>query len=208
MMSTEEDCTSSPETVEILNQSLLKNMNPVQTVADMDPAKLREYMEGQYAFLQQHYEGLKSQLDGVAKKVNDAQDGLIQRIERILLQMTHHMTIIRQTIDIVASYGDKLTEHERALSKREAEYVSLVERQNRFAISLAKLEKSSIEIVDELERVRQSEESHSNLEWKIATVFGIGAAIVAWLLTGDHFVQILRAIGQVTVHPEITNAVP
>lgn len=192
-----EDEDLLPKAAAILNDPLLNGVGFDQAIKDMGPAKLKEYMEGQYAFLQQHYEGLRSQLDELTRKVRSDRNNLVQRIERILLQMTHHMTIIRQMIDIVSSYGDRITAQEREMSKRETEHASLVERQNRFAISLAKLEKNSKEIVEELDDVRQKEEAHSKLEWRVMTVFAIGAAIVAWLLTGDHFAQILHAIGQV-----------
>lgn len=203
-----EDEVLLPKAAAILNDPLFNGIGFDRAIKDMSPPKLKEYMEGQYTFLHQHYEELKAQLDELTRKVKSDRNNLVQRIERILLQMTHHMTIIRQMIDIVSSYGDRITAQEREMSKRETEHASLVERQNRFAISLAKLEKNSREIVEELDDVRQKEESHSKLEWRVMTVFAIGAAIVAWLLTGDHFAQILNAIGQITSSTCSTGVLP
>lgn len=183
-----------PSASELLADPLLNGVGFTQAIQDMGPEKVKLYMEGQYAFLMKHCTSLQAQLNELRQKVDDDNTNLVQRVERLLLQMTNHMSIIRQMIDIVASYGDRLTEHEKEQAKQEAAYASLVERQNRFAISLSKLEKSSKDIVEEVADVSDKEEKHSKLEWRVFTVFSIGIGIVVWLLTGDNFVKILLAI--------------
>ena len=183
-----------PSASELLTTPLLKGVEFSQAIKELGSENLKLYLNGQYDFLLKHCNRIQDQLNELRNKVDSNNVNLVRRVEKILTQMTSYMAIIKQMVDIVASYGERLTEQEKAQAKQELEYASLVERQNRFAISLAKLEKNGREIVEEVEDVKQKEEDHGKLEWKLFSIVSIGVAIVAWLLTGDNFAKILIAI--------------
>lgn len=157
-------------------------------------SKLREDMEQQYNTLAESCKDFQEQLRQVKASVDRNNSEIAQRIEKIIALMTVHMNHIKEMMDIIDDYGSRIGEQERQNAQQELRNAAMIERQKQLASSLAKLSKTTREIVDEIDALKQREESHDKFQWRVTCICAVGVAIIMWLFTGDNFAKILYAI--------------
>ena len=186
----EEPASGSPEPNETAPPTL-----PAIDPTGMTPEQLSMVLQNHTQYLEEKCNGLKQQLHDLKTQVYSDNDSVIQRIERILALMTSQMSLIKQMVELVDNFGDRLTSQEQFKMKHELEYIGIVERQNRFAKSLQNMAQNSHEIFIELEEIKDHVNEHDKFQWKLTISVSVGAAVIAWLLTGDNFAKLLRLCG-------------
>lgn len=154
----------------------------------------RDIMDQQYTFFDGQCTDLKQQLQDVTRLVDNRNNDLVQRIERIIALMTNHMICLKQIIELVDNFGDRLHELEKSEHKRDIEFVHLAEQQNSLAQAQAQWTKSSSQIFSEIEDLKKRAANHDKFEFKVAVVGAVALAIFLWLLGGDNLVNVIQNI--------------
>ena len=168
--------------------------DPMDSFCGMSVEEIRQYVQIQYAMLEEKGVSLQQQLVDLKKQIYSDNDSVIQRIERVLALMNTQMALIKQMVELVDNFGDRLHEQEEFKTKHELEYIGIVERQNRFAANMQNMVENSKQIFMELEEIKSHQEQHDKFQWRFVIAFSIGASIVIWLVTGDHFANLLKLI--------------
>lgn len=154
--------------------------------------QFRMMVAHQYAFLDDQCKRLQEQLSDLKDKLADQNDGIVQRIERILALMTTHMACLKQVIELVDNFGDRLAVTEKADMRRDMEYTSIVERQNKFSEALSAFTANSNKIYSELEDLKRRTDDHDKFQFKATLVGTIIMTIIVWLMTGNNFTSLLN----------------
>jgi len=181
--------------------SVLQNMTsqgiPVDKVLEsMEPTDVMKFLMGQYNLLNQHYQSLEEQLKQLKELVKDDEKDTSHRIERILTLMTSNMAYIKQMIQIEDINNEKLTEQEKINAKQELQFSGLMDRQNKFAISLANFDNNTKAILKELGKLKAKTIQHDQFNLRLVTIGSITIGVGAWLLTGDNLAKLIVALQQ------------
>lgn len=154
--------------------------------------KVRKWMDEQVNSLGATCDELSEQLKTLSERVEAGDHALGQRMERLATLMTHHMSYFRQLVELVDSYGDKLTETEHKLAKRDLKIESIITRQNRFSEALSNMQKNFKQIVDEVEALSGKYDSHDTTMKHWVAVVAVAGTIIAWLMAGDNIINALE----------------
>lgn len=158
--------------------------------------KVRKWMDEQVANLGESCKDLSDQLKALSDRVEAGDHALGQRMERLATLLTHHMSYFRQLVELVDSYGDKLTETENSLAKRDLKIESIITRQNRFSEALGNMQKNFKQIVDEVEALSSKYDSHDITMKHWVAVVAVAGTVIAWLMAGDNIIDVLHYIGE------------
>lgn len=164
----------------------------------MTAEEIREFVQSQSALLEEKGVALQQQLIDLKKQIYSDNDSTIQRIERVLALMNTQMALIKQMVELVDNFGDRLHEQEEFRTKHELEYIGVVERQNRFAANMQNMVENSKQIFIELEEIKAQQDKHDKFQWRFAVIFAIGSSVIFWLVTGDHFANLLQLLSTST----------
>lgn len=169
---------------------------PDNSVTPATLEQLKADMMQQYNELETNCKEFQGQLASIKVKMEQDNEEHVRRIEKIISLMTLHMQHIREMVELIDAFGDRLTEQERQLAGTEVKCTLMMDRQRQLASSMSKLSKTAKEIVDELEQVKQKQDSHDKFQWKLVCIVTVGTSIIVWLLTTDNFAKLIYAIGQ------------
>jgi len=151
-----------------------------------------------HAFLMDHYEKLLKQCKDLTEQYKDVASTLdknnkdvLDRIDHILSLMTSHMMYIKQMIQIEESSAQRLDDQEKLNARQELQFVSLVDRQNRFSQSVENMNSNTKEILKEIAYLRAKEVDNDKFKSRIILIGTIGSAILYWLMSGNNFSKML-----------------
>lgn len=148
--------------------------------------------------MNERYTSIEDQLKQLRDLVKDDEKDINQRIERILSLMTSNMTFIKQMIQIEDTDNEKLTEQEKINARQELQFAGLVDRQNRFSMSLVSIDNNTKAILAELGKLKAKSIQHDQFHIKLAVIGTVVLSIGAWLLAGDNLTKLIVALKQLS----------
>lgn len=175
--------------------SLVENLTSQGVSVDailkgMKPDAIHTFLVNQYNLLHEKYESMEEQLRKIEEDIQKDNQETTQRIERILALMTSNLTFIKQMIQLEGVNNDKLTDQEKINNRQELQMANLIDRQNRFAVSLTAMDKNNKTIMSEIEKLKAKDVEHDKFQVKVMTVASIIMAVITWLMTGDNLAKL------------------
>ena len=164
----------------------LRTMSFEQAVDKLGADVLKDALLDKFAVYDQGRKNIEEQLNELRKQVSKENAELVQRVDKLISLMTNNAVFIRQMIDLLDDYGNKLSKYEKDAVKHQMEYAAVVDRMNRMANNFVKLENNQKEIVDELEALKSRQDEDDKFKWKMIWILSIVSGIVGWLCVGDN----------------------
>ena len=164
----------------------------------MEPQKIYTFLIGQYNMLSERYTSIEQQLRRLETLVKSDSKETTQRIERILALMTSNLTFIKQMIQLEDVDNDKLVEQEKVSNRQDLQVATLIERQNRYAVSLATMDKNNHTIMEEIAKLKEKGVEHDKFHIKVMTIASVVSGIAIWLLTGDNLAKLTVFLVNIT----------
>lgn len=172
----------------------LRSMSLHQVVDSFGADALKNAILDKFSVYDQGRKNIENQLASLREKVSKDNIDLVHRVDRLIALMTNNAVFIRQMIDLLDNYGDKLSKYEKDAVKHQMEYAAVVERMNRMAKNFAKLETNQREIVDELECLKQRQDDDDKFKWKLITITGLIGALIGWLCMSDNLKNVIIVV--------------
>ena len=164
----------------------LRTMSFEQAVDKLGADVLKDALLDKFAVYDQGRKNIEDQLNELRKQVSKENAELVQRVDKLISLMTNNAVFIRQMIDLLDDYGNKLSKYEKDAVKHQMEYAAVVDRMNRMANNFVKLENNQKEIVDELEALKSRQDEDDKFKFKMIWILSIVSGIVGWLCVGDN----------------------
>ena len=164
----------------------LRTMSFEQAVDKLGADVLKDALLDKFAVYDQGRKNIEDQLNELRNQVSKENAELVQRVDKLISLMTNNAVFIRQMIDLLDDYGNKLSKYEKDAVKHQMEYAAVVDRMNRMANNFVKLENNQKEIVDELEALKSRQDEDDKFKWKMIWILSIVSGIVGWLCVGDN----------------------
>ena len=172
----------------------LRTMSFHQAVETLGADALKNAILDKFSVYDQGRKNIESQLAALREKVSKDNSDLVHRVDRLIALMTNNAVFIRQMIDLLDNYGEKLSLYEKDAVKHQMEYTAVVERMNRMANNFAKLENNQREIVGELECLKQRQDDDDKFKWKLITITGLIGALIGWLCMSDNLKNVIIVV--------------
>ena len=164
----------------------LRSMSFQQAVDSLGMDAIKNAILDKFTVYDQGRKNIEGQLAALREKVSKDNIELVHRVDRLIALMTNNAAFIRQMIDLLDNYGEKLAAYEKDAIKHQMEYAAVVERMNRMANSFAKLENNQREIVEEMEGLIQRQDEDDKFKWKLITIVSIVGGLLGWLCMSDN----------------------
>lgn len=164
----------------------LQSMTFNQAVDSLGVEALKQALLAKFSVYDKGRINIERQLDAIKTKITKDKADTTHRVDRLINLMTSNAAFIRQMIDLLDDYGNKLSTHEKNSIRHQMEYAAVVERMNRMAKNFVQLENNQREIVDAIESLRQKQEEDDRFRWKLVWFMGIVGSLVGWLCFGEH----------------------
>lgn len=163
----------------------------------MGQTEINTYLLTQYNVIEEQYSALVQQYNTVLHDVKRGNKELIDRIEHILSLMSANMAFIKQLVSLVDTTTARLDEQEKINSKQELSFASIVDRQNQLSQCMTNMSNNSIAIVKTMEELKTKVHEHDKFNSKIAILLSIGAMLVAWIMSGNNFSQLIVFLNRI-----------
>ena len=164
----------------------LRTMSFHQAVESLGADALKNALLDKFSVYDQGRRNIEEQLCTLKDQVAKDNTAIAQRVDKLISLMTNNAVFIRQMIDLLDDYGNKLSKYEKDAVKHQMEYAAVVDKMNRMAKNFVKLENNQKEIVDELECLKQRQDEDDKFKWKVTAIMIIVSPIIGWLCVGDH----------------------
>lgn len=164
----------------------LRSMTFQQAVDSLGMDAIKNAILDKFTVYDQGRKDIEGQLASLREKVFKDNVDLVHRVDRLISLMTNNAAFIRQMIDLLDNYGEKLANYEKDAIKHQMEYAAVVDRMNRMANSYAKLEANQREIVEEMEGLKQRQDEDDKFKWKLITIVGVVGGLLGWLCMSDN----------------------
>lgn len=183
--------------LETLNKLAQQGVSVEDLLKKMSPQEINDFLVSQYKFLSDKYDSIEEQFKSTSDIIRKGNDDTSQRMQRILSLMTANLAFMKQMIQLEDDSSDKLAEQERVNAKQELQFSSVIDRQNRFAQSLANMDKNSQAIIKEIEKLKEKCAEHDKFQIRVTTIVTLIAGALAWLMTGDNFAKLIVFLNSV-----------
>lgn len=189
---------SGADTAQLVHDLSSQGISVEQVLKGMEPQKIYTFLIGQYNMLSERYTSIEQQLRRLEALVKSDSKETTQRIERILALMTSNLTFIKQMIQLEDVDNDKLVEQEKVSNRQDLQVATLIERQNRYAVSLATMDKNNHTIMEEIAKLKEKDVEHDKFHIKVMTIASVVSGIAIWLLTGDNLAKLTVFLVNIT----------
>ena len=189
---------SGADTAQLVHDLSSQGISVEQVLKGMEPQKIYTFLIGQYNMLSERYTSIEQQLRRLETLVKSDSKETTQRIERILALMTSNLTFIKQMIQLEDVDNDKLVEQEKVSNRQDLQVATLIERQNRYAVSLATMDKNNHTIMEEIAKLKEKGVEHDKFHIKVMTIASVVSGIAIWLLTGDNLAKLTVFLVNIT----------
>ena len=189
---------SGADTAQLVHDLSSQGISVEQVLKGMEPQKIYTFLIGQYNMLSERYTSIEQQLRRLETLVKSDSKETTQRIERILALMTSNLTFIKQMIQLEDANNDKLVEQEKVSNRQDLQVATLIERQNRYAVSLATMDKNNHTIMEEIAKLKEKDVEHDKFHIKVMTIASVVSGIAIWLLTGDNLAKLTVFLVNIT----------
>lgn len=189
---------SGADTAQLVHDLSSQGISVEQVLKGMEPQKIYTFLIGQYNMLSERYTSIEQQLRRLETLVKSDSKETTQRIERILALMTSNLTFIKQMIQLEDVDNDKLVEQEKVSNRQDLQVATLIERQNRYAVSLATMDKNNHTIMEEIAKLKEKDVEHDKFHIKVMTIASVVSGIAIWLLTGDNLAKLTVFLVNIT----------
>lgn len=183
--------------LETLNKLAQQGVSVEDLLKKMSPQEINDFLVSQYKFLSDKYDSIEEQFKSTSDIIRKGNDDTSQRMQRILSLMTANLAFMKQMIQLEDDSSDKLAEQERVNAKQELQFSSVIDRQNRFAQSLANMDKNSQAIIKEIEKLKEKCAEHDKFQIRVTTIVTLITGALAWLMTGDNFAKLIVFLNSV-----------
>ena len=164
----------------------LRSMNIQQAVDSFGMDAIKNAILDKFSVYDQGRKIIEGQLAALREKVSKDNIDLVHRVDRLIALMTNNAAFIRQMIDLLDNYGEKLSAYEKDAVKHQLEYAAVVDKMNRMANNFAKLENNQHEIVKEMECLKERQDEDDKFRWKLITIVSIVGGLLGWLCMSDN----------------------
>ena len=189
---------SGADTAQLVHDLSSQGISVDQVLKGMEPQQIYAFLIGQYNMLSERYTSIEQQLRRLETLAKSDSKETTQRIERILALMTSNLTFIKQMIQLEDVNNDKLVEQEKVSNRQDLQVATLIERQNRYAVSLATMDKNNHTIMEEIAKLKEKEVEHDKFHIKVMTIASVVSGIAIWLLTGDNLAKLTVFLVNIT----------
>lgn len=189
---------SGADTAQLVHDLSSQGISVDQVLKGMEPQQIYAFLIGQYNMLSERYTSIEQQLRRLETLAKSDSKETTQRIERILALMTSNLTFIKQMIQLEDVNNDKLVEQEKVSNRQDLQVATLIERQNRYAVSLATMDKNNHTIMEEIAKLKEKEVEHDKFHIKVMTIVSVVSGIAIWLLTGDNLAKLTVFLVNIT----------
>lgn len=189
---------SGADTAQLVHDLSSQGISVEQVLKGMEPQQIYAFLISQYNMLAERYTSMEQQLRNLESLVKSDSKETTQRIERILALMTSNLTFIKQMIQLEDVNNDKLVEQEKVNNRQELQVATLIERQNRYAVSLATMDKNNHTIMEEIAKLKEKDVEHDKFQVKVMTIASVISGIAIWLLTGDNLAKLTVFLVSIT----------
>lgn len=189
---------SGADTAQLVHDLSSQGISVEQVLKGMEPQKIYTFLIGQYNMLSERYTSIEQQLRRLETLVKSDSKETTQRIERILALMTSNLTFIKQMIQLEDVDNDKLVEQEKVSNRQDLQVATLIERQNRYAVSLATMDKNNHTIMEEIAKLKEKDVEYDKFHIKVMTIASVVSGIAIWLLTGDNLAKLTVFLVNIT----------
>ena len=189
---------SGADTAQLVHDLSSQGISVEQVLKGMEPQKIYTFLIGQYNMLSERYTSIEQQLRRLETLVKSDSKETTQRIERILALMTSNLTFIKQMIQLEDADNDKLVEQEKVSNRQDLQVATLIERQNRYAVSLATMDKNNHTIMEEIAKLKEKDVEYDKFHIKVMTIASVVSGIAIWLLTGDNLAKLTVFLVNIT----------
>jgi len=174
----------------------LRSMSFQEAVDSLGIDALKNAILDKFTIFEQGRINIESQLNSLRERVAKENSDIVQRVDKLITLMTNNAVFIRQMIDLLDNYGEKLSKFEKDSIQHRMEYLAIVEKMNTMAKNFVQVENNQREIVEEVEILKQRQDDDDKFKWKMATVLGLISVIVGWLCVGDNLKKLVIALQQ------------
>ena len=169
----------------------LRSMPLNEAVSKLGADVLKEALLDKFAVLDQGRISIEEQLTALKAQMSKENSDLAHRVDKLISLMTNNVVFIRQMIDLLDDYGNKLSKYEKDAAKHQMEYAAVVDRMNRMATNFVKLENNQKEIVEEVEGLKSRQDGDDKFKWKLISIMTLVGTIVGWMCMSDHLKQFI-----------------
>ena len=169
----------------------LRSMHLNEAVSKLGADVLKEALMDKFAVLDQGRISIEEQLTALKAQMSKENSDLAHRVDKLISLMTNNVVFIRQMIDLLDDYGNKLSKYEKDAAKHQMEYAAVVDRMNRMATNFVKLENNQKEIVEEVEGLKSRQDEDDKFKWKLISIMTLVGTIAGWMCMSDHLKQFI-----------------